>query len=50
MIIFKILFSQKTLYIVLICLTSLTHAKCGTRSTLCWKIKNISGSTERFAL
>ena len=33
-----------------ICLTSLTHAKCGTRSTLCWKVGNISGSTELFAL
>ena len=27
-----------------ICLTSLTRAKCGTRSTLCWKNPNISGS------
>ena len=34
----------------LICLTSLTHAKCGTRSTLCWKVGNISGSIELFAL
>ena len=33
-----------------ICLTSLTRAKCGTRSTLCWKVGNISGSTELFAL
>ena len=33
-----------------ICLTSLTCAKCGTRSTLCWKILNISDSTELFAL
>ena len=32
------------------CLTSLTRAKCGTRSTLCWKVGNISGSTELFAL
>ena len=31
-------------------LTSLTRAKCGTRSTLCWKVGNISGSTELFAL
>ena len=31
-------------------LTSLTRAKCGTRSTLCWKILNISDSTELFAL
>ena len=38
---------QQTIYI---CLTSLTHAKCGTRSTLCWKVGNISGSTELFAL
>ena len=29
-----------------ICLTLLTRAKCGTRSTLCWKILNISDSTE----
>ena len=33
-----------------ICLTSLTCAKCGVRSTLCWKIPNISGSIELFAL
>ena len=33
-----------------ICLTTLTRAKCGTRSTLCWKVGNISGSTELFAL
>ena len=33
-----------------ICLTSLTHAKCSTRSTLCWKILNISDSTKLFAL
>ena len=32
------------------CLTSVTHAKCGICSTLCWKIGNISGSTELFAL
>ena len=31
-------------------LTSLTRAKCGTRSTLCWTIRNISGSIELFAL
>ena len=35
---------------ILNCLTSLTRAKCGTRSTLCWKVGNISGSTELFAL
>ena len=35
---------------IYICLTSLTRAKCGTRSTLCWKVGNISGSTELFAL
>ena len=34
----------------LICFILLTHAKCGTRSTLCWKVGNISGSTELFAL
>ena len=27
-----------------ICLTSVTRAKCGIPSTLCWKIVNISGS------
>ena len=32
------------------CLTSLTRAKCGVRSTLCWKIPNISGSIELFGL
>ena len=38
------------LHLLLICLTSLTRAKCGTRSTLCWKVGNISRSTELFAL
>ena len=33
-----------------ICLTSVTRANCGIRSTLCWKIPNISGSIELFAL
>ena len=33
-----------------ICLTSLTRAKCGVRSTLCWKIPNISGSIELFCI
>ena len=33
-----------------ICLTSVTRVKCGVRSTLCWKIGNISGSTELFGL
>ena len=28
-----------------ICLTSVTHVKCGMCSTLCWKIGNISGPT-----
>ena len=28
-----------------ICLTSVTHAKCGICSTLCWKVGNISGPT-----
>ena len=28
-----------------ICLTSVTRAKCGIRSTLCWKVGNISGPT-----
>ena len=31
-----------------ICLTSLTRAKCGVPSTLCWKIGKISTSTELF--
>ena len=38
------------LMLTYICLTSVTHAKCGIPSTLCWKIGNISGSTELFAL
>ena len=33
-----------------ICLTSVTRAKCGIRSTLCWEIPNISGSIKLFAL
>ena len=33
-----------------ICLTSVMHVKCGVRSTLCWKIANISGSTKLFGL
>ena len=33
-----------------ICLTSVTRVKCGVRSTLCYKIGNISGSTELFGL
>ena len=33
---------------ILICLTSLTRAKCGVPSTLCWKIGKISTSTELF--
>ena len=33
---------------IYICLTSLTRAKCGARSTLYWKILNISTSTELF--
>ena len=28
-----------------ICLSSVTRAKCGIRSTLCWKVGNISGPT-----
>ena len=28
-----------------ICLTSTKHAKCGIRSTLCWKVGDISGPT-----
>ena len=35
---------------IYICLTSVTRAKCGICSTLCWKIPNISGSIELFAL
>ena len=37
-------------YAVCICLTSVKHAKCGVRSTLCWKNGNISSSTELFGL
>ena len=33
-----------------ICTFSVTCVKCGIRSTLCWKIGNISGSTELFGL
>ena len=33
-----------------ICLTSLTCIKCSAHATLCWKIGNISGSTELFGL
>ena len=33
-----------------ICLTSLTCVKCGVRSTLCWEIGNISGSSELFCI
>ena len=36
--------------LIFMCLTSLTHAKCGVCSTLCWKIPNISGSIELFPL
>ena len=42
--------TQETYTDTKICLTSLTRAKCGTRSTLCWKIPNISGSTKLFGL
>ena len=42
--------SKKFVYNEHICLTSVTRAKCGIRSTLCWKIGNISGSTELFTL
>ena len=33
-----------------ICPISVTRIKCGVRSTLSWKIGNISGSTEFFGL
>ena len=42
--------AKKAAEVECICLTSLTRAKCGTRSTLCWKVGNISVSTELFAL
>ena len=42
--------SQKKQQNQYICLTSLTCPKCGIPSTLCWKILNISGSIELFAL
>ena len=44
------LMHQQRISVIYICLTSLTRAKCSTRSTLCWKVGNISGSTELFAL
>ena len=34
-----------TVHHVYICLTSVTGVKCGVCSTLCWKVRNISGST-----
>ena len=34
----------------MICTFSVTCVKCGIRSTFCWKISNISGSTELFGL
>ena len=36
--------------VIQICLTSVTRVKCGIRSTLCWKIANISGFTDIFGL
>ena len=36
------LLGQRATYI---CLTSVTRAKCGIRSTLCWKVGNTSGPT-----
>ena len=33
-----------------ICTISVTCVKCGVHSTLCWKIANISHSTELFGL
>ena len=35
---------------IYICLTSVTRVKCGVCSTLCWKIANISRSTDIFGL
>ena len=35
---------------IYICPISVTRVKCGIRSTLCWKIGNISGSTDIFGL
>ena len=48
--IYFVILPLNVLHVQNICLTSLTRAKCGTRSTLCWKVGNISGSTELFAL
>ena len=45
-----ICFDNMLVAFTFICLTSLTRAKCGVRSTLCWKIPYISGSIELFAL
>ena len=42
---FSYAFLQGLSKVSYICLTSLTRAKCGVRSTLCWKVGNISGST-----
>ena len=42
---YKKSFSNVCTMHISICLTSLTRAKCGVRSTLCWKVGNISGST-----
>ena len=44
------IFCHKCNWFRYISLTLLTRAKCGTHSTLCWKVGNISGSTELFAL
>ena len=44
---YNITFETKS-KITMICLTSLTRAKCGVPSTLCWKIGKISTSTELF--
>ena len=42
----KIKLNQKQNHIIdNICLTSVMRAKCGVRSTLCWKVGNISGPT-----
>ena len=42
--------SYDKIFRINICLTSVMRAKCGIHSTLCWKIPNISGSIELFAL
>ena len=45
MTIYQIYHRLVSIIVTHICLTSVTRVKCGVRSTLCWTIANISGST-----